>query len=524
MQRTPDVVVVGAGHNGLVAAILLARAKLNVLVLEQKHVVGGAVRTEFPFKCAPRLGISTGAYLLGLMPPELMTELGLRIKLRRRDPHYFLPTTDRRYLLFGSNAEATRRQMVEFFSEADHRAYVQMSQELLAFRDDLAPAWLQSPMSLEATAERFIRPHLRSQFVSLCTGSVGAYLERFEFKSDLIKAMFAVTDGFSGVYGAYDTPGTGMNFLVHNMCRLPGADGTWMVVEGGMGALAQDLQRLALEAGVTIRTQAAIKSIDVTGRSSQGVTLTTGEVVRAALVLSNADPFTTRTLVGRDRFDGAFNAKVDAMEFPGSSFKVNMALRELPQFTCLKEDRGQYGPTVHLLPDETNVMRELRQGWLDVQEGRLPQFPSIEWYLHTGVDPSLKDEKGRHNSALFVEWVPYELKGSTWSAEKDKYVKHLLAICDRFAPNTSACVEEVFPLGPKDIEEYFGIHKGHIHHVDNKLGFDRRFPYRTPVDGLWSCSAGCHPAGSVIGCAGYNAAHEILWSMGRSGAVVQVPG
>src|SRR5579872_4478113 len=186
-----DVIVVGAGHNGLVAALLLSRAGLRTLVLEEKDVVGGAARTEHPFRKAPEVGASTGAYLLGLMPPELLRELDLDLPLRRRDPHYFLPTLDGRYLLFGSDAGAMEAQFRRFFSDADWSANTRLDQELCALREDLSPTWLAEPLSIEDTADRYVRPQLRRTFIDLCRGAIAPYLDRFGFRSDLLKAMYA---------------------------------------------------------------------------------------------------------------------------------------------------------------------------------------------------------------------------------------------------------------------------------------------------------------------------------------------
>ncbi len=485
-----------------------------MLVLEEKDTVGGAAKTERPFKKVPQLATSTGAYLLGVMPPELMQKLGVELPLLRRDPHYFLPTTKDKYLLFGSDKESMKRQFVSFFSEQDWKAYEALQDEVGKLRDDVHATWLEEPHSIEDTAEKYVRSELRQVFVDLCRKSVGEYLDRFGFKSDLVKAMYAVTDGFSGLFGTWDTPGTGMNFLVHNMCRLPGSDGTWMVVKGGMGTVTGKLAEAARAAGARIETGRLVKSILLDKGCAKGVVLADGSELRANAVVANADPFRLRELVGKDSLPSAFNARIDNWSRPGSTFKVNMALTGTPKFTCLPEDRNQYSSTIHLLPEERDVMRLLREGFEAVKAGKLAEFPTIEWYIHTTVDPSMKDPAGHHNSALFVQWVPYELKGTTWEAEESKYVKHLLSICDRFAPGTSELVADTFPLHPKKIEQHFGITKGHIHHVDNAFGFTDRMPYRTPIAGLYSCSAGCHPAGSVVGAAGHNAAMRVLQDLG----------
>ena len=511
-----DVVVIGAGHNGLVAATLMARGGLRVTVLEEKSAVGGAAKTEFPFTKAPKLGTSTGAYLLGVMQPELIEKMGAKFRLIRRNPHYFLPTTDRRYLLFGSDTAAMKRQFFEFFSEADWNANEALNREIGQIRDDLAPSWLHEPLSLEGTADRYIRPTLRKTFMDLVTRPVEEYLSRFGFRSELLLAMYAVTDGFSGLTASFGTPRTGMNFLVHNMCRLPGSDGTWMIVQGGMGNVTREFARLATEAGAMILTNVRVERVATTNGRATGVSLSDGREIRAKAVVSNADPFRTRNLAGGPgAFPAPFNAKLDGFKRTGTTMKVNLALDRLPTFTCLPENRGQHNATIHLLPQEAGVIDHVRRGFAKVAAGELAEFPTIEWYIHTQADPTLQDDRGRHNSAFFVQWVPYELSGGKqWEDEEGRYVEHLLSIAERFAPGFRGSVVDVFPLTPKKIESHFGITYGHIHHVDNTFGFDQRMPYATPLQGLYACGAGCHPAGSVIGSAGHNAAVRVMKDLG----------
>lgn len=502
-----DVAIVGAGHNALVAATLLARAGLSVTVLEAAGVVGGAARTEAPFPKVPGLRQSTGAYLLGLMPPELVATLGIDFPTLRRDPHYFLPTTGSAYLLLGSDREAVRRNYEEFFSPADWRADEALQAELGALREDLAPAWLTEVGSVEDVAERYVRPALREAFTDLCRGSVADYLGRFGFESDLVVAMYAVTDGLSGLAAGPDTPGSGHNFLVHNMCRLPGADGTWMIVRGGMGTVTSLIADEARKAGADIRTGAAVTQVVVENGAVAGVALGTGEEVRADVVVGGCDPYRLMALCG-DAFPAPLRSRMEGVRLPGSTLKVNLALRDLPRFTCLPDGApSPFGATIHLLPD--GGLDAVRSQWADVQAGRLPDFPTIEWYVHTTVDPSLRDPEGHHSAALFVQSVPY-------GADVEAYVPHLLSICDRFAPGTSDLVADTFALPPQGIEAHFGITGGHIHHVDNAVAFADRMPYATGLDGLYACSAGCHPAGSVIGAAGHNAARRVLADLGTS--------
>lgn len=525
-----DVVIVGAGHNGLVSAILLARAGLHVVVLEAAETIGGAARTERPFPRVPALRHSTGSYLLGLMPPELIELLGVQLPVLRRDPHYFLPTPGgpgSPYLLFGADRRATRTQMERVFSPADVAADNAMQAELAALRDDLGPAWLAEPLPVAETAERYLRPALRRVFVDLVRGSVADYLARFDFRSELLVSMYAVTDGLSGLNAGPDDPGTGHNFLAHNMCRLPGSGGTWMIVAGGMGTVTRTFADAARSAGAKIFSGTPVTAITLDGGAASGVVLDDGRAVAAEVVLGAGDPYRLMDLAPDGALPASLTRRMTAARRTGTTLKVNLALSGLPRFSCLPEGApSPFGATIHLLPGSASLlagsagtdppMAALRDMWADVRAGRLPAEPTIEWYLHTTVDPSLRDEAGHHSSALFVQSVPYAPTDGSWDDRLPGYVDRLLAICDRYAPGTSDLVADAVPLTPPGIEAHFGITGGHIHHVDNTVSFTDRMPYATGVDGLYAGGAGCHPAGSVIGAAGHNAARRILTDLGRA--------
>jgi phytoene dehydrogenase-like protein len=287
-----------------------------------------------------------------------------------------------------------------------------------------------------------------------------------------------------------------------------------MIVEGGMGTVARVLaDALARHGGKIVVGQPA-RSILLEGGCARGIVLEDNSELRARAVLVNADPFQMQALIGEANLPAPYNARLAEMRRPGSTFKLNLALERAPAFRCLPEPGKQFGPTIHLLPQGPDVLAELARGFRAVQIGELADFPSIEWYMHSTVDTSLSDARGRISSAFFVQWVPYELAGTSWDVQAERYAKHLLEIADRFAPGTSSLVADWQILHPKKIEQHFGISYGHIHHIDNSFGFADRVPHRTPIAGLYSASAGTHPAGSVIGCAGYLAAGECLLDLG----------
>ncbi|MDX1657208.1 MAG: NAD(P)/FAD-dependent oxidoreductase [Nitriliruptorales bacterium] len=506
-QDERDVAIVGAGHNGLVAATLLARNGLSVTVLERADIVGGAVRTEYPFAAVPRLGASTGAYLLGLMPPELLELLDLDLPLIRRDPHYHLPLLDGGALTLGSDPDRNRAEIEERFGAAEAAAVERYEADLAALRDDLAPAWLAPPSTVEETAARYVRPELRARFLRLVRGSVGDHLRSYGFTSPLLMAMYAVTDGFPGIHGTWDTPGTGHNLLVHSSARLPDSDGTWMVVEGGMGTVSAALADAARSAGAEIVTSAEVSAVLVEDDAVRGI-VADGEPIPARVVVVATDPWRLTDLVGARLVPSLAGRLDDYARRPGTTLKVNLALRDLPALPD-RDGRNVHGATIHLLPWQDEPIDGMIGAFRTALDGRLPEEPAIELYIHTAVDGSLRDPDGHHSAALFVQWVPNRVEGG-WDTVGQRYADHLLELVGRFSPGVAELVVDRQVLHPQAIERHFGITGGNIFHVDNTFAFDQRVPYRLDVAGLYACGAGCHPAGSVIGAAGHNAARCVV--------------
>ncbi len=510
-----DVIVIGAGHNGLAAAILLARSGLSVCVLEDKAVPGGAARTEFPFAKAPKVSAQTGAYLVGLVPPELLTRLGVTLETTPRDCQRVLATTESgKHVAFGPDKERTRAQIEKTFSAADAKAWQAMTRELGEIRADVAVSWLLEPDTIESTAERRVRGPNRKAFIELCRGSVTSYLGRFGFQSELLLGMFS-TDGVWGSPLDYDAPGSGMTFLVQHMGRMSGGEGSFVDIKGGIGAFTRVLVAAAEKAGVVIQTGKAVAQILVAGNSVSGVLLTDGSELAATTVVSGADPFRTRALVGAEKLPAEYNKRIDALAMDGATPKLNVALSGVPAWTCLSgADVSAGSATLSLLPGgDKDAMTALRKARTQMKAGELPEAPPIEWTTSLLPDGTGEDVL---TASVMVHGVPYDLEGSTWAASEEAFTTRVLATCERHAPGLAAQIIDVSALHPKKLETLFGLSRGHIQHVDNSIGFSDRAPYRTPIGGLYACGAGCHPAGGIIGAAGHNAATRVLSDMEAS--------
>lgn len=510
-----DVIVVGAGANGLVCALVLARAGLGVLLLEDRPAAGGACRTEFPFAGAPKLAASTGAHRLGFVPPDLLRLLGVKLPLRPRDPCTFVPTTTPGAFLLAGPGHAAFRDAVarsRLAGPADAEALAAMHAELDDIVADLAPAWTAGALDVEATGERFVRASRRDAFVALCRGSIGAYVERFGVRSDLVKAALA-SDALRGTFGAWSTPGSGAALLVRHAAQSLAGGGD-AVPEGGTGAVVRALADAALAAGATIATGKSATQIMVEGNNAAGVTLADGQVLRATTVVSSADPSRLRAMIGDGRLPADYQRRLEGLARGGSVAKVNLALSSLPRFASLPEDHGQHRATIHLVPGaDVDGVASLTSAFAAAEAGRLPDAPPLELVLPTAADASMGDAEGGHHASVLVPWAPYDLAGTTWAAEEDRWLKNVLAVIDAFAPGTSGLVVDVLALPPKKLESHFGVTRARVHHVDDSLVFGDRLAYTTPIGGLYACGAGCSPAGGVFAVAGLNAAKRVLADM-----------
>src|SRR6266699_149353 len=473
-----QAVVVGGGHNGLVAAAYLAKAGLKFLVLERRPIVGGACVTE---EILPGFRVSTLAYTCGLFRPEIKEDLRLSsfgLEEHVYDPSSFLPFPDRRYLLYRLDPEWNRKQ-IERFSKADALAWPRYERFWEEFAELVEPTLLAPPVSLADLASLVQTPEAEDFLRRVMLMSIADLLDDF-FESDEVKASFA-TSAVAGTMAGPRTPGTSFVLGHHMLGEINGVKGAWGWARGGMGTIAESVARAARHFGAEIRTAAPVARIVIRDGRAVGVMLEDDSTIEGRVILSNADPKRTFLgLVGTDHLPSDFARAVSRIRFESSSFKLNLALRELPDFEAI--------PGKSVQPHHQSI--------IDIA-------PSVD-YLEHAYDDARRCEPSREP---FLEFV----------LQSEPFANRILDVLEGYAPNIRRAVIAMRWRSPLDMEREYGLTRGDVFHgailPDQMFSF-RPVPgwarYRTPVRGLYLCGAGAHPGGGVIGAAGHNAAMAVL--------------
>ena len=534
-QRFFDAIVIGAGHNGLVAAAYLARAGLSILVLERREIVGGAVVTE---EIVPGFRFSRAAYVQSLFRPEIVRELRLAdygFSVIARSPSSFTPLPDGRSLMLGPDP-AMNYQEIKKFSARDAETfpgYEAMLERAARFIEpllDMAPpdlaakGWrhrLETIRDLARLGWRAIRlGRDLPVFLELITAPASLILERW-FESEPLKSTLA-TDAIIGAMASPSTPGSGYVLFHHVMGQTDGVRGVWGYVRGGMGSLSEAIAAAARAHGATILTGCPVARISVEGGQATGVVLEDGTKIRARLILSNADPKATfLKLLPHGSLPDDFRHRISTIDFSTSVTKINVALDRLPSFTARPGHAvgPQHCGTIHLV----STMEEIEAAYRDALAGQPSARPVIEMTLPSALDPTVAPP-GKHVMSLFVQYTPYALARGTWddSGIKDAFADRVFQVIEESAPGFTTSVLARDVLSPIDLERIFGLTGGNIFHGAMRLdqlfwfrpapGWSR---YRTPVENLYLCGAGAHPGGGVLGAGGRNAARAALADLPR---------
>lgn len=493
-----DAVIVGAGHNGLACAALLAKAGRSVAVFERRAAIGGAAVSERDVW--PGYTLSTASYVCSLLDPWLVEELELErhgLSYYRKDPYAFTPLIDGRSLLLGSDCAETAREIGAFDARdvAGFDAYVECT-------DRLGRALFDSFSDEEPRFDRFDAETQR-----LLYGSAAEIVETY-VRTPVLQAML-VNDGLIGTYLGPRDPGTGYVLAHHLAGRIVGVQGAWAFVRGGMGSISKALESAALAYGADVFPEAAVDRIVVETERARGVEVS-GTIVRGRAVASNAHPTTTfLELIEPSCVDAPFAARVRAWKSVGPSLKLNLALGELPSFTSRPGTNAQphHRATIHVAPS----IEYLQKAFTDAQNAGESDEPLIECFLQTPTDPTLAPP-GKHILSIFAQYYPYDRPGGWTQAARDAAADRIVAILARHAPNLPGAIEHRQILAPPDLEARFGLVGGHIFHGELLPGqiYEDRFATRTPVAQLYLCGSGAHPGGCVSGFPGKRAARAIL--------------
>ncbi len=507
-----DVIIIGAGHNGLVAAGYLARAGKKVLVLEQRDRVGGACTLEEPF---PGFTMSPCAYVVSLLRPEIIRDLELHrygFEAYVKNPQMFVPYQDGNYLFLRASTEKTI-EGIRRLSPHDAEAYPKFLQFFDRASEILNPILLEEPPSVADLAARF-RGEDEEIYRRLMFGSLYDMLADY-FESDYLRAAFA-GQGVIGSFIGSKTPGSVYVMWHHMFGEVNGEQGMWGYVRGGMGRISFAMAASAEAHGAVIRTDTPVAKVLVHNGRAEGVRLENGEELRATAVLSNADPKRTFFQFCADaNLDKGFLKRIGQFKTDSAVIKINVALKELPNFKCLP---GTTPALQHFGSCEISPTPDwVQNAYEDAMHGELSKKPYIEAYMQSSTDRSIVPE-GFHTISMFCQYAPYHLKGRAWSdAVKNEMADRIFATMTEFAPNFADAVVDRQILSPVDIEQRYGMANGNIFHGEitpDQLFSLRPTPecarYRTPIEGLYLCGSGVHPGGGVMGAPGHNAAKALL--------------
>lgn len=507
-----DAVIIGGGHNGLVAACYLAKAGIKTLILERYHTVGGATISE---ETVPGFTFSTGSYVLSLAPRKIFDELGAwaeGIELLERNPRFFAPFPDGSSLTYWEDEERWMDE-IRRLSPNDAKAWWRYDAFMERACQVMDKYILRRPPSWAEVAAQFKSPEDALIFQKVYLGSAADIAEHF-FESPQMQAVVAAT-GIIGTFRGPRDPGTGYVKLYHTMGMATGHRGRWAYVRGAMGSITKALERVAKKNGVEIRTNANVAQIRVEHGRATGVILESGEEITSRIVLSNADPKRTYLgMVEQSELPDEYRRAIGNIKMTSPVMKINMAVKELPRFTALEGKDQRQGSTGGLFIGPT--IDYVQQAYLDAAGGHPAAKPFLNIHMQSAIDDTVAPP-GQHTISIFAQYFPYELKEGTWDDRRQEIADNAIKTFAEYAPNIPNAIVGMQVLAPPDLEARFGLTGGHIFQGElvPEQAFDLRpvpgsSSYEGPVGGLFLCGSGGWPGGCVMGAPGHNAAHEII--------------